>query len=148
LGAGESAHLPWLQAAPDPITSITWQTWVELNPRLAANMGIAEGDILTIESPHGRLEAPAYISPAAPPEVLAMPLGQGHSGFGRWADGRGANPMLLLEPLADAATGALAYGATRVSFTRTGRRVPLPKLEGMAPVRQLAGKDVIEVVHK
>lgn len=36
LGAGESAHLPWLQAAPDPITSVTWQTWVELNPRVAS----------------------------------------------------------------------------------------------------------------
>jgi menaquinone reductase, molybdopterin-binding-like subunit len=75
LGAGESAHLPWLQAAPDPVTSVTWQTWVEVNPKLAASLALLEGDIVAINSPRGRVEVPVYISPAAPPEVLAMPLG-------------------------------------------------------------------------
>src|SRR5207253_5306910 len=28
LGAGEAAHLPWLQATPDPVTSAVWRTWV------------------------------------------------------------------------------------------------------------------------
>ena len=31
LQDGDNAHLPWLQATPDPVSSITWQTWVELN---------------------------------------------------------------------------------------------------------------------
>ncbi len=88
-----------------------------------------------------------YVSPAAPPEVLTMPLGQGHSGLGRWADGRGVNPLRLLAPLADGATGAMAYGATRVALSRTGRRVALPKLEGSAPVRQLPGREVLKVSH-
>jgi anaerobic selenocysteine-containing dehydrogenase len=147
LGSGEAAHLPWLQAAPDPVTSVTWQTWVEVNPTLAAQLSITEGDIVAVESPRGRIEVPVYVSPAAPPEVLAIPLGQGHTGSGRWASGRGANPMQLLEPLADAATGVLAYGSTRVSLTRTARRVPLPKLEGMAPARQLPGQEVLKVLH-
>lgn len=148
LGAGESAHLPWLQAAPDPVTSVTWQTWVELNPMLAATLGITEGDVVGIESTRGRVEVPVYISPAAAPEILAMPFGQGHTGFGRWAHGRGVNPMQLLEPLADAASGALAYGSTRVRLDKTGRHVALPKLEGVAPVRQLPGQEVLEVIHQ
>jgi anaerobic selenocysteine-containing dehydrogenase len=145
LGSGSSAHLPWLQATPDPLTSVTWQTWVELSPGVASSLNVQEGDIVAVESPRGYLEAPAYISPAAPPEVVAIPLGQGHSGFGRWADGRGANPMQLLEPLADTATGALAYGSTRVNVVRTGRKSDLPKLEGSAPVRQLPGQEVVKV---
>lgn len=147
LGAGGSAHLPWLQAAPDPVTSVTWQTWVALNPAVAARLGIGEGDVVALESPRGRIEVPAYVSPAAPPEVLAVPLGQGHTAAGRWANGRGANPMQLLEPLADATTGALAYAATRVKLTPTGRSVPVPKLEGMAPARQLAGQEVLQVMR-
>jgi anaerobic selenocysteine-containing dehydrogenase len=148
LGVGEAAHLPWLQAAPDPVTSVTWQSWVELNPAVAARLQLTEGDLVAVESPAGRVEVLAYVSPAAPREVLAMPLGQGHAGFGRWANGRGANPMQLLGPLADGATGALAYGATRVRLSKTGRQRALPKLEGMAPARQLPGQEVIQVLHQ
>ena len=148
LGAGEAAHLPWLQAAPDPVTSVVWQTWVEVNPQVATRLHLQEGDIVSVESQRGRVDVPVYVSPAAPPEVLAMPLGQGHAGSGRWANGRGANPMAVLEPLADATTGALAYAATRVKLSKTGRQIPLPKLEGMAPARQLAGQEVIEVLHQ
>jgi anaerobic selenocysteine-containing dehydrogenase len=147
LGTGERAHLPWLQAAPDPVTSITWQTWVEVNPRLADSLGVTEGDIVTLRSTHGSIDVPVYVHPAAPPEVLAVPLGQGHSGFGRWADGRGANVLQLLAPLADSATGALAYGSTRVNLAKTGRSVALPKFEGEAPARQLPGQEVIQVLH-
>src|SRR5207248_2270439 len=135
-------------AAPDPVTSITWQTWVELNAGVAATLEITEGDVVELESPRGRVEVPAYISPAAPPEVLAMPLGQGHSGLGRWATGRGVNAMQLLEPLADTVSGALAYGSTRVKLRKTGRHMPLPKLEGMAPARQLPGQEVLKVIHQ
>jgi anaerobic selenocysteine-containing dehydrogenase len=148
LGAGEAAHLPWLQAAPDPVTSVTWQTWVEVNPQLADKMQLQEGDIVAVESPRGRVEVPAYINPAAAPEVLAMPLGQGHTGFGRWANRRGTNPLQLLEPLADQATGALAYAATRVKLSKTQKQMPMPKLEGIAPARQLPDKSVLEVLHQ
>jgi anaerobic selenocysteine-containing dehydrogenase len=148
LGAGDAAHLPWLQAAPDPVTSVTWQTWVEMNPSLAASMQLNEGDVVSIESPTASVEAPVYISPAAPPEVLAIPLGQGHTSLGRWASGRGANPLGLLSPLADQATGALAYGSTRVSLRKTGRSVSLSKLEGMAPARQLPGQEVLKVLEQ
>jgi anaerobic selenocysteine-containing dehydrogenase len=146
LGAGEASHLPWLQSAPDPITSMTWQTWVELNPNVASSMNLNEGDIVVVESPNGRIQAPVYVSPAAPPEVVAIPLGQGHTDFGRWANGRGANPLALLAPLADEATGALAYGATRVSVSKTGKSVAMPKLEGAAPARQLPGQEVLKVL--
>jgi hypothetical protein len=56
--------------------------------------------------------------------------------------------MQLLEPLADATTGALAYGATRVSLSKTDRHMRLPKLEGMAPARQLPGQEVLEVIQQ
>jgi len=147
LGAGEAAHLPWLQATPDPLTSATWQTWVEINPKLAKEKGLREGDIVTLTSPRGSVEVPVYVSPAAPPNVLAVPLGQGHTGYGRWAERRGVNPMQILAPLADAATGALAYGATRVRMTATGRRISLPKFEGTVPAYQVPGHEVVPVTR-
>jgi anaerobic selenocysteine-containing dehydrogenase len=145
LGAGESAHLPWLQAAPDPITSVVWQAWVEVNPVVATRLELREGSIVTLESPQGRVDLPVYINPAAPPDVLAVPLGQGHTNFGRWAERRGVNPMSLIAPLTDVATGSLAYAATRVRLTSTGRQIALPKFEGNVPPFQIPDDQVIQV---
>ncbi len=145
LGEGDAAHLPWLQAAPDPLTSVVWQTWVEVNPRSASQLGVVEGDVVSLESSRGRIEVPVYIHPAAPPDVLGIPLGQGHVSMGRWAKGRGVNPLTILSPLTDADSGALAYGATRVRLTRTGKHVGLPKLEGTVPAYQLPGQEVVKV---
>jgi anaerobic selenocysteine-containing dehydrogenase len=151
LGTGETAHLPWLQATPDPMTSITWQTWVEVNPRKAAELGLHEGDVVTLESPNGRIDVPVYVNPAASPTVLAVPMGQGHTQGGRWATRdhgvRGANPLDLLAPLADATSGALAYGATRVRLISTGRRISTSKLEGNQPPYQVEDSDVAKVTR-
>jgi len=152
LGTGEAAHLPWLQGTPDPITTMAWQTWVEMNPDDAQRKGISEGDIVAIESRDGgRIEVPVYVSPAASPTVLSVPLGQGHNSYGRWAtrDGgvRGANPMDLLAPITDQATGALAYGATKVKLSKTGRHISVAKFEGQVIAYQLPDEPVVQVTR-
>jgi hypothetical protein len=52
--------------------------------------------------------------------MLAMPVGQGHTNFGRFASGRGANPLSILAPLTEEKTGSLAWAATRVKLKRVG----------------------------
>ena len=133
LGDGRGAHLPWLQATPDPVATATWQTWVELNLRTAQEMGINEGDVLRVVSSHGSIEALALPSPGTPPDVVSIPIGQGHRAGGRYAEGRGANVLSILAPMADDSTGALAWAATRVKIEKTGRWVRLPKFENTVP---------------
>lgn len=130
LTEGRGAHLPWLQATPDPLSTAVWQTWVEVSPLTAKGMGLQEGDMVSVESPTGSLEAPVYIHPGVPPDIVAIPMGQGHSAFGRYAQGRGANPLSILALVLDGETGALAWAATRVRLAKTGRRVRLSKIEG------------------
>jgi anaerobic selenocysteine-containing dehydrogenase len=120
FGDGSAAHLPWLQELPDPLTSAMWSSWVELNPATAAKLGIAEGDVVEIASPHGSVRAPAVMFPGIAPDVVAMPAGQGHEHFTRYASNRGANPMAILGTSTESATGALAWAATRVKLTRMG----------------------------
>jgi anaerobic selenocysteine-containing dehydrogenase len=117
---GTLAHLPWLQEMPDPLTSAMWSSWVEINPATAAKLGIAQGDVVDVTSQHGTVRTAAYLSPGIAPDVLAMPAGQGHTTFTRYASGRGANPVDLLAPLTVADTGAVAWAATRVKITRIG----------------------------
>ena len=120
------AHLPWLQEMPDPLTSAMWSSWVEINPATAAKLGIGDGDIVDVTSAHGTLRSPAVITPGIAPDIVAMPMGQGHTKFTRYATGRGENPAQLLAPLTEPATGALAWAATRVKrgAGRRSRRPP------------------------
>ena len=117
---GSLAHLPWLQEMPDPITTAMWSSWVEINPQTAARLGIADGDIVDIASGHGTVRTAALLSPGIAPDMLAMPAGQGHETFTRYASGRGANPVRVLAPSVEPETGALAWAATRVKISRVG----------------------------
>jgi anaerobic selenocysteine-containing dehydrogenase len=117
---GSLAHLPWLQEMPDPLTSAMWSTWVEVNPATAAKLGVAVGDVVEVTSGHGTLQAAVYVSPGLAPDIIAMPAGQGHATFTRYASGRGANPVAILSSLTEAATGAPAWAATRVKVSRVG----------------------------
>ena len=117
---GSTAHLPWLQEMPDPLTSAMWSSWVEINPATAAKLGIAQGDVVDVTSAHGTVQTAAFLSPGIAPDVLAMPAGQGHTTFTRYASGRGANPVDLLAPVTEETTGAVAWAATRVKIARAG----------------------------
>jgi anaerobic selenocysteine-containing dehydrogenase len=117
---GSLAHLPWLQELPDVLSTAMWSSWVEINPQTAASLGIEQGDLVEITSTQGSLNAPALISPGIAPDVLAMPVGQGHESFTRYASGRGTNPIRILAPILEPETGTLAWAATRVRLSRAG----------------------------
>ena len=134
IHGGELAHLPWLQAAPDPVTSVTWQTWIELNDITANRYGIREGDIIRIESSQGSIRAVAYVNPATPPEVAGVPFGGGRRHGSPWATDRPAtessNVLEILEPTRVAGPQTLAWAGTRVRISPTGESVNVSKLEG------------------
>jgi len=60
------------------------------------------------------------IFPGIAPDIVAMPVGQGHETFTRYASGRGVNPIAILAPATEPETGALAWAATRVKIARVG----------------------------
>lgn len=154
LADGANAHLPWLQAAPDPISTIAWQTWVEMHDSTAAALGVREGDVVRIESPQGSIRALAYPSPATPPEVVCIPFGGGRRHGSTYATDRpgteSANVMDLLEPQRVGNTGALAWAATRVRLYPTGESVNVAKLEGSVrsvEVGLTAAEEIIKTIH-
>jgi len=120
LHDGSGAHLPWLQETPDPMTSGMWCSWVEINERKAEQLGIKLGDIVEVTSTQGSVRAPAFLNPGLAPDAIAMPVGQGHTNFTRYATNRGVNPISILAPTTIAETGTLAWSATRVKIARVG----------------------------
>jgi anaerobic selenocysteine-containing dehydrogenase/Fe-S-cluster-containing dehydrogenase component len=125
---GRAANRPWLQELPDPVTKITWSTWVELHPETASEWGIAEGDHVRISSAHGEITVPAYPHPGIRRDTVAVPIGQGHTAFGRYANGRGASVYRLLGSDATEFGGIGHY--VKVRLAKTGAHERLPKTEG------------------
>ena len=115
---GSLAHLPWLQELPDVLSTAMWSSWLEINPSTAEGLGVKQGDLMEVTSSQGSLRAPAFISPAIAPDVIAMPVGQGHESFTRYASGRGVNPISILAPLEEKSTGEFAWAATRVQVSK------------------------------
>jgi anaerobic selenocysteine-containing dehydrogenase len=131
FGDGSGANLPWLQELPDPASSAMWGLPVEIDPKTAGELGVENGDLVRVTSPQGQLEAPAYVHPAAIPGVVSMAIGQGHRHYGRYAAGRGANPLTLVAAVFERESGALAFGATRVRLEKVAR---LGRLVQFAPM--------------
>ncbi len=116
---GRHANLSWMQEIPDPMTSAVWNSWVEINMDVAHEMGIRTGDIVRLTGAGGRfIDVPAVPYPGLHPGAVAMPIGQGHTVYGREVTQQGQNPLAILAPTAEAATGALAYGATTVQIKK------------------------------
>jgi anaerobic selenocysteine-containing dehydrogenase len=115
---GSLAHLPWLQELPDPMTSGMWCSWVEINAKKAEELGIQQGDVIEIASTQGTVRAPAFLNPGIAPDAVAMPVGQGHTNFTRYATNRGVNPVAILAPAKVDGTESLAWSSTRVKITR------------------------------
>jgi anaerobic selenocysteine-containing dehydrogenase len=75
----KTARAPELEAAaPEP--------WIELSPADAAQLGIAEGDLVRVESPRGAIEAAARISGIRAGVVFAP------FHYGYWDEPEGAEP--------------------------------------------------------
>jgi len=127
---GRGANRPWLCEIPDPLSRIAWQTPVMLHPDTARQKGLAQQDIIRIQSESGALEAPVYVSETVSRNVMVMPIGQGHLAYGRYARKTGLNPISLLSAKTNQDSGGCSFSLDKVSITRTGRSMPLAHTDG------------------
>ena len=125
---GRHANIPWIQEAPDQISKVVWGSWAELHPRMAAKLGVHNGDYIRVSSATGKIEAQVYVHKGIHPDAVAVPMGQGHTAYGRFAKGRGINPMDIVDATADGKTGELALHATRVKVEKTSKSEVLVKM--------------------
>jgi anaerobic selenocysteine-containing dehydrogenase/Fe-S-cluster-containing dehydrogenase component len=121
LHDGRGANKPWLQELPDPISKITWHGWAEVHPDTALRWGVVDGDVVLVKSDFGAVSAPVWITPSVRPEVLALPTGQGHTAYGRYARDRSFNAFDLLSGTPNAYGGRTFAIAVSVQRTREHR---------------------------
>jgi molybdopterin-containing oxidoreductase family iron-sulfur binding subunit len=130
FGGGEFSNSPWMQELPDPVSKITWHSWLEMNPTTAEARGIREGDIVTVTSPHGTVDVPVWVYPGIREDSVGLAMGGGHTDMGRWATGMGVNALDLLPATAEQPSGAFVTLATTVTVEPTGERRRMATIEG------------------
>jgi molybdopterin-containing oxidoreductase family iron-sulfur binding subunit len=106
---GRGANRSWLQEIPDPVTKAAWSSWAEVHPDTAKALGAEDGQLVTVESDHGKLDVPLLVNAHLTPGVVAIPIGQGHREYGRYAAGRGVNPIVLIDPAPEALSGGARW---------------------------------------
>jgi molybdopterin-containing oxidoreductase family iron-sulfur binding subunit len=150
LGLGRGTNKPWLVELPDPVTKVTWGSWVELHPDTAARLGIDRGDLVEVRAGNATVRAPALPYLGVRPDVIAIAAGYGHRaaaslpmfdnksasnplqwGYGRYARDVGVNAFDLL-PSGSGSTGGMVLTATKASISRVGDQVRIASTEGSA----------------
>ena len=118
LAGGHGAHLPYLQQIAGSHVFEHWESWLEMNPRTAAELGLADRDTVWVESRRGRAQVRLRLYAGARPGVVHLPLGYGHTQGGAWAR-RGVNPLDLTESERQPPTGLLHTTPTYVRVYRS-----------------------------
>jgi Fe-S-cluster-containing dehydrogenase component len=130
LGDGRGANKPWLQEIPDPVTKICWQTVAEMNPATAEKMGLANGDLVTVQTSAGSLTLPVLRYPGTQRDTVAIATGRGQAHAGRYAKA-GSNPLEIL-PLAEDRAGGVAFVSTKANVSKAGGYAHIVTTEGSA----------------
>jgi len=132
---GRAANRPWMMEVPDPMSQTVWDAWAEIHPKTAHRLGLAKGDLVTLRNFYGEVNVPIYLTDHVHHDVVAVPMGYGHTAGGRYAQQiQGANVLTLLPPVksgsAAGASGAVPLLSTRVTVLRGPGRAELVNVMG------------------
>jgi MoCo/4Fe-4S cofactor protein with predicted Tat translocation signal len=92
---GRYANVGWLQEVPKPVTSISWDNAALMSYRTLAQFGLAESDVVAIESNGNTVMAPVMAIPGHPDGTVTLPLGYGRRNAGRVGGGLGFNAYAI-----------------------------------------------------
>ncbi len=118
LASGGVSLMPWLLEHLGVLTGNAWETWVEINPDTARELGLQSGRRVRVESPEGAFQASLRYFHGAQPGVINVPYGL-HSFVGGWGEHRGANPLTAVGDRVDPVTGLPDWYSTRVRLVGT-----------------------------
>ena len=99
-----------------------WQTWAELSPETAEELGVEYGDWIALESGDASIEAVVRVQPGGAAGVVHVPIGLGHNRANGSGEQIGATPIELIQPIHDPLAGSLSLTETRVRVRRVRKR--------------------------
>ncbi|MBC7692730.1 MAG: 4Fe-4S dicluster domain-containing protein [Methylotenera sp.] len=114
---GRSSNNPWLQEFPEPISTATWDNYLNVGPALATKLGIQQDDIVEITGDSATVQLPVNVQPGMHPLAVSIALGYGRRNAGKV----GTDVGMDVAPFIKVVNGALVYSGHPVKIRRTGK---------------------------
>ncbi len=115
VGSGAQANNPFLQEAPDPVSKVTWDNYVAINPKYAESLGLNQNDVVSVKTDKLSVDLPVLHQPGQAHGTISVALGYGRTNAGKVADGVGQN----MYPFMTVANGNALFSNT-VTVSKTG----------------------------
>ncbi|HEX3386622.1 MAG TPA: TAT-variant-translocated molybdopterin oxidoreductase [Mucilaginibacter sp.] len=112
---GKRANNPWLQEMPDPVSKVTWDNFAAMSPADMKNLGVVQGDTISIEANGHSIELPILVQPGQTQGTISIALGYGRTVAGPVGLNVGKNAF----PFMNFVNGTFQR-ATVAKITKTG----------------------------
>lgn len=122
---GQHANNPWLQELPDPISTITWDNYLNVAPETAKELKLAANDVVKVTANGVSLELPVHIQPGQHRYVVTVAIGYGRRNAGKVGNEVGLDVL----PFVKSEDGMLLYSDLQVEVAKTGRRYQLAETQ-------------------
>jgi len=130
---GRFANNGWLQELPKPLSKLTWDNAVQIAPRTAERLGVANGDVVELGLGAARVRGATWITPGLADGTIVATLGYGRSRAGRIGNGYGFDAYKLR-------TTAAPDQASGLSLKKTGDTYELACTQHHG---SLEGRDIV-----
>lgn len=148
IGTGIHTNNPWLQELPDPITKVTWDNYITMNPIEMTDGGYVTTydqenglNLATITVGNKSLTLPVYPSPGQAPKTVGVALGYGRGAngekigksafqtkeYGGYVENENGNPT----PIGGNAYAFTSFANETMQFSAIAR---VEKTEGIYPI--------------
>ena len=115
---GRFANNGWLQEMSRPLTKVTWDQVAWIAPATAEANGLETGHVISVNIGDRSVEAPVWVMPGQPHDVVTLHFGFGRTSAGNVGDGIGANVNELR-------VSTDGFDLTGAAIADTGRRVEI-----------------------
>ncbi len=92
---GSYANNGWMQELPKPLTKMTWDNPVLISPATAEQLGVQFEDHVQVTANGVTVEAPVFVQPGHPDNVITLHMGGGRTETGKVLGGVGFDFMKL-----------------------------------------------------
>ncbi|CAM6053624.1 unnamed protein product [Sphagnum tenellum] len=117
LSDGRSANNPWLQEMPDPISTVTWDNYLNVGPALATKLGLKDNDVVEVKSGDVTAQLPIHVQPGLNSRIATAAVGYGRRAVGKVGNLAGVDVF----PFVQVEAGLLIYSGQPVQLKKTGK---------------------------
>jgi len=117
IGDGSMANNAWLQELPDPVSTVTWDNYLNVSPRIAALFDVKTHDVMEVTLGAEKFELPVYVQPGHHAMTVSVALGYGRRAAGKVGNGVGVDVSGYVQNQ----NGRAVYSGQTVSLRKTGR---------------------------